>query len=191
MNLSRQGFFRVDRFFGQEPWLGRTFSLDRWRIMGNGQVLRWLNLDGRVTVGDGTYYDRVDPFQGRFRQEQISINLQPTPRFSESISYTFTRFDRVSGEKVYDLDIVNTRTTFQFTKHFFLRGIVQFDSLRRQILTDALASYELRPGTVVYAGYGSLVEQRAFQDGTWIPAEGAYQTSRRSLFFKASYLFRF
>jgi hypothetical protein len=191
MNFSRQGFFRVDRFFGQEPWLGHTFSLDRWRIMGNGQMFRWLNVDGRVTFGDATYYDRVDPFQGRFQQEQIGINLQPTPRFSESVSYTFTRFDRVSGEKVYDLDIVNTRTTFQFTKHFFLRGIVQFDSLRRQILTDALASYELRPGTVVHAGYGSLVEQRAFEGGNWIPAEGAYQTTRRSLFFKASYLFRF
>jgi hypothetical protein len=44
---------------------------------------------------------------------------------------------------------------------------------------------------VVYAGYGSLVEQRAFEGGNWIPAEGAYQTTRRSLFFKASYLFRF
>ncbi len=191
MNFSRQGFFRVDRFFGQEPWLGRTFSMDRWRIMGNGQVLDWLNLDGIVVFGDGTYYDPVAPFQGRFQEERLSVVLQPSPRFSENVSYTFTRFNRLSGEKVYDLSIVNTRTTFQFTKHFFLRGIVQYDSMRRRVLTDALASYDLRPGTVVYAGYGSLIEQRLFDSGTWIPGRGSYLTTQRSFFFKTSYLVRF
>jgi hypothetical protein len=106
------------------------------------------------------------------------------------VSYTFTRFNRTTGEKVYDVNIVNTRTTFQFTKHFFLRGIVQFDSVRHQVLTDGLASFELRPGTVVYAGYGSLVEERAFEGGRLIPAPGTYLTTRRTFFFKASYLFR-
>jgi hypothetical protein len=190
MNFSRQAFFRVDRFFGQEPWLGQTFSIDRWRIMGNGQLLRWLNLDATVTFGDGTYYDPVSPFQGRFQQERLNVTFQPTPQFSESVSYTFTRFNRTTGEKVYDVNIVNTRTTFQFTKHFFLRGIVQFDSVRHQVLTDGLASFELRPGTVVYAGYGSLVEERAFEGGRLIPAPGTYLTTRRTFFFKASYLFR-
>ena len=50
---------------------------------------------------------------------------------------------------------------------------------------------ELRPGTVVYAGYGSLIEQRGFRDGQWIPGEGSYAASQRGLFFKASYLYRF
>jgi hypothetical protein len=59
------------------------------------------------------------------------------------------------------------------------------------VLTDFLSSYELRPGTVVYVGYGSLIERREFVDGRWIANEGTYQTSRRGLFFKASYLYRF
>jgi len=53
-------------------------------------------------------------------------------------------------------------TTFQIDKHLFLRAIVQYDSSRRQVLTDFLASWELLPGTVVYAGYGSLVERRGW-----------------------------
>ena len=68
---------------------------------------------------------------------------------------------------------------------------MQFDSSRFRVLTDFLASYELRPGTVVYAGYGSLIEQRGFVDGQWIPGEGDYAASQRGLFFKASYLYRF
>ena len=62
------------------------------------------------------------------------------------------------------------RTTYQFTRAFSLRGIAQFDSSRFRVLGDFLSSYEPRPGTVVYAGYGSLLEQREFIDGQWAPA---------------------
>jgi hypothetical protein len=59
------------------------------------------------------------------------------------------------------------------------------------VLTDFLASYELRPGTVIYGGYGSLLERRAFENEEWIPrGRGNYLTTRRGLFFKASYVFR-
>jgi hypothetical protein len=44
---------------------------------------------------------------------------------------------------------------------------------------------------VVYAGYGSLLEQREFVDGQWATGAGAYAASRRGLFFKTSYLHRF
>ena len=101
-------------------------------------------------------------------------------------------FDRAdTGARVYALDILNTRTTYQFTPHLFLRGIVQYDSAQRRVLTDFLGSYELRPGTVMYAGYGSLLEQREFRDGTWLEGQGPYLTTQRSLFLKASYLHRF
>jgi hypothetical protein len=59
------------------------------------------------------------------------------------------------------------------------------------VLTDFLASYELRPGTVAYVGYGSLIERRDFIDGQWTLGVGDYKTSQRGLFFKASYLHRF
>ena len=82
--------------------------------------------------------------------------------------------------------------------HFGLGAATQVDSLtviwpdgRYQVLTDFLSSYELRPGTVVYVGYGSLLERRDFVDGEWLLGSGDYQTSQRGLFFKASYLHRF
>ena len=97
---------------------------------------------------------------------------------------------------VYTVHILNTKTTYQFTRHFFLRAIAQFDDSKHQVLTDFLSSYELRPGTVFYIGYGSLIEQRAYQtDPTGLPlwqnGIGSYQTVRRGLFVKASYLLRF
>ena len=74
------------------------------------------------------------------------------------------------------------RNTYQFTPQFLLRAITQFDSSRRRALGDFLASYELMPGTVVHAGYGSLWERTDFDP---------YRTTARAFFFKASYLARF
>ena len=63
-----------------------------------------------------------------------------------------------------------------------MRAIAQYDSSRRRVLGDFLASYELSPGTVVHAGYGSLLESR--------PGD-PYAATARAFFFKASYLARF
>ncbi|HJP61070.1 MAG TPA: hypothetical protein VJ865_13775, partial [Gemmatimonadaceae bacterium] len=66
------------------------------------------------------------------------------------------------------------------------RGVAQFDSSRKRVLTDFLASYELSPGTVVHAGYGSLF-------GTVLDALefDRYTATARAFFFKASYRVHF
>jgi len=61
--------------------------------------------------------------------------------------------------QIYAVDVVNSRTTYQFDKHFLVRLLAQYDSSSHQVLTDLLASYELVPGTVFHAGYGSLYER--------------------------------
>jgi Domain of unknown function (DUF5916) len=191
-NFTRQGFLRIDHFSGFETWEHQRFERGRWRAFGEVQLFRWLALDGNLNAGRAVFYDPVEPFQGRSREVDIEFTLQPSGRLSQSMEYERVAFDRAStGERVYTLDILNSRTTYQFTRSFFIRGIAQYDSSRRQVLTDFLASYELRPGTVVYLGYGSLIERRDFVDGQWVQGDGHYLTTQRGLFFKASYLHRF
>jgi hypothetical protein len=191
-NFTRQGFLRVDRAQSFEHWQGRKFEGGRNRAFGNVQLYRWLFLDGWFSAGDSIFYDLVDPFQGRSREFRANVRLQPNGRLQQSIGYNRVAFDRkATGVRVFTVNIVNSRTTYQFTRAFAIRGITQYDSSRTRILVDLLSSYEPRPGTVVYAGYGSLIEQRDFQEGSWVSGEGDYDTSRRGLFFKASYLYRF
>jgi hypothetical protein len=191
-SFTRAGFVRVDRSFGFEPWANRRFDRGRWRANGQAQLFRWLNVNAEFSEGKAVFYDSLDPFPGRSLDWNAGFTLQPNGRFSQGLSYRRVAFDReATGERVYTLDIVNSRTTYQFTRSFFVRALVQYDSSRSQVLTDFLSSYELRPGTVVYVGYGSLIERREFLDGRWLANEGTYQTSRRGLFFKASYLHRF
>jgi hypothetical protein len=122
---------------------------------------------------------------------QVEASFQPSARFNQSISYQREAFDRLTGESVYRVDIVNSRTTFQFDRRLALRAIVQYDSSARKVLTDVLGSFELVPGTVAYAGYGSLIEQREWDGLAWVSGRGVYETSQRGLFFKASYSHRF
>jgi uncharacterized protein DUF5916/cellulose/xylan binding protein with CBM9 domain len=192
LRFTRQGFFRFDRIDGFEPWAGQRFERSSWRAQGEVQLYRWLSLDAQHRFGSAVFYDPDEPFQGRSRDSNIGMTLQPSGRLSQALSYRRIVFDRAStGEQVYDLDILYSRTTYQFSRQFFIRAIAQYDSSRFRVLTDFLSSYELRPGTVVYAGYGSLIERRDFVDGAWVSGRGAYETSQRGLFFKASYLHRF
>jgi hypothetical protein len=190
--FTRAGFLRLDRITGHEPFAGQRFKINRWRAQSNAQLFRWLSVYANANTGLATFYDPVTPYQGRANDVSTGFTFQPSGRISQSIDFERVAFDREStGERVYTIHILNTKTAYQFTSHFFLRAIAQFDSSRSQVLTDFLSSYELRPGTVFFAGYGSLIEQRSFRDDAWTTGAGRYQTVRRGLFLKASYLYRF
>jgi uncharacterized protein DUF5916/cellulose/xylan binding protein with CBM9 domain len=192
MHFTRQGFFRVDTIQGHEPWVGRTFRVNNTRIFGEAQFTRWLRLFTLAQFGRSIFYDPVDPYLGRRRSYTAELTLQPTARLNEAVSYNRVEFDRLQGGgRVYTVDVLNTKTTFQVDRRFSVRGIVQYDSSLHRILTDLLASWELRPGTVAYAGYGSLIEKQDWDGTQQLRGQGSYLTTNRGFFFKASYIHRF
>jgi hypothetical protein len=192
-SFARQGFARVDYLGGHEPWQHQRFRRGRWRAFGNAQWFRWLRGGGNYNDGYATYYDEIDPFQGRSRQLYAFATIQPNARLSEEIEWQRVDFNRAdTGADVYEVTIVNSKTTYQFSRRLFARVILQHDSSASRLLLDSLASYELRPGTVFFAGYGALRERRTFADGDWTIDElQPLRESRRGLFVKASYLYRF
>jgi hypothetical protein len=144
--------------------------------------------------GPAIYYDDEDPFQGRSVSVFAGVTLQPNQHLSESVELNTVRFNRQSTDaRVYDVRIVNSKTTYQFDKHFLVRYQAQYDSSARRFLSDFLASYEFVPGTVFHLGYGSLHEKRADANGMLVEVEEGerYLAVNRGLFFKASYLKRF
>ena len=193
IHTSRQGFFRADYIGGHEPWMGQRFKRSSVRAFGNAQVFKWLRAGGNVNDGFATYYDDVDPFQGRSRSLSAFATFQPNSRLSEEIEWQRVDFNRAdTGADVYDVTVINSKTTYQFTRRVYARLILQHDTAAHRLLLDTLMSYELRPGTVFFAGYGGLRERREFVDGEWqTSATSRLQESRRGLFVKASYLHRF
>ena len=191
LHTSRQGFFRVDGAFGEEPFAGRQFPIGFVRAMGNAQYTKWLFVNVYAQLGRGVFYDDENPYAGKARNGNVDVTIQPSGSFNQTFGYSRAEFDRLDGEHVYRVDVLNTRTTYQFSKHFFLRGIVQWDSSRKRVLTDVLGSFELLPGTVAYLGYGSLIEERQWDGVRLREGVGRYLTTQRGFFFKASYIHRF
>jgi Domain of unknown function (DUF5916)/Carbohydrate family 9 binding domain-like len=191
MNFTRQGFFRADAILGDEIWQGQTFDISNVRIFGEAQLTRWLRFSTRATFGRSIFYDVVDPYLGKHQTYSGEVTLQPSARLSQTASYDRVEFDRLSGEEIYTVNVLNTRTTFQINREFFVRAIVQYDSSRRRVLTDFLGSWELLPGTVAYAGYGSLIQRQEWDGQSFQPGRGEYRTTERGFFFKASYIHRF
>jgi hypothetical protein len=182
-NLTRAGYVRLDYGRGHETFAGRRFEVGAAKAEGGIQAMRWLKIDGTLSIGPSIFYDPADPFQGDRTSARFSLGLQPNARLNNNVSYNFVTFNRrATGQNVYQVHIVNLRNTYQFTPQFLARSIVQFDSSRRRILADFLASYELSPGTVAHAGYGSLLERHEAD---------AYMATARAFFFKVSYLAHF
>jgi hypothetical protein len=177
---------------GLEPWAGRTFDTSALEISGDMIISKSLNLRGTVSWADSLFYDPANPFAGKLVSQVLALTYQPVAQVRQVISYNHVTFDRTAdGARLYTVHVLNSQSYYYFSNKFFLRAIVRFDSFEKQILTDFLASFTLMPGTVVYAGYGSLIEKRQWEQDHWVSGAGDYMTSRRSLFFKASYLWRF
>ena len=194
-NVTRQGFFEVAHARGHEAWHGHRYHVGSdLFVFGRMQVFRWLEVYAGNGRGPAIYYDDADPFQGRAVNVFAGVTLQPNQHLSESLNLDIVRFDRQStGARVYDVRIINSKTTYQFDKHFLVRYQAQYDSSERRFLSDFLASYEFVPGTVCHLGYGSLHERRVDANGRLVPVEEGerYLAINRGLFFKASYLKRF
>ncbi|HEV3214568.1 MAG TPA: DUF5916 domain-containing protein [Vicinamibacterales bacterium] len=180
--FTKAAFIRLDYARGHETFAGRRFQIGQASASGNIQLTRWLSLSDSFSAGPATFYDPTQPFQGDKKTANVTVGFQPNAKLNHNLSYDFVTFNRrSSGDNVYRVHIVNLRNAYQFTPHFFLRAITQFDSSQRRVLGDFLASYELSPGTLAYAGYGTL-----FESGD----TNTYRTTVRSFFFKVSYLAR-
>lgn len=184
-NVTRQGFVNFSHGRGHESWKGTKYKVGSdVNVFGGMQPLRWLSVSGFFGGGPAIFYDETAPFQGRSRNYNIETTLQPNQHFSQNVEFSRNRFWRPeTGAEVYAVNIVNSRTTYQFDKHFLVRMLARYDSSQDRVLTDFLASYEFVPGTVFHAGYGSLYEKGFGRD--------RYLLANRGLFLKASYLRRF
>jgi hypothetical protein len=190
-NTTRQGFFQVNHTEGYETWHGQRFDNGTtFNIFGVAQIYSWLFASAGYTTGYAPFYDQST--QGRTHSGSASITWQANAHFSEDVGYDWLLFDdAATGAHQFSVHIVNSKAIYQFDKHFLVRLLEQFDSSSHTVLTDLLASYEFVPGTVFFAGYGSVFERQGFDGNRFIPNQGDYLAVTRGLFFKASFLHRF
>ena len=164
VHMARQGFFRADYVGGHEPWVGQPLPAGPLARLRQRPVLPLAARRRQRQRRLRHVLRRSDPFQGRSRNLSAFATFQPNSRLSEQIEWQYVDFNRAdTGADVYDVVVVNSRTTYQFTRRLYVRLIAQHDTSSHRLLLDSLASYELRPGTVFFAGYGALRERRTYR----------------------------
>lgn len=191
-NFSRQGYAQIRRSINRESWAGRYFHPAQNSVNGNVQLTNQVSLNAYFNMGTSIYYDSLSPFLGDGKSYGGGFTLQPNDKFRQSVSYDYSDLRNPSdGTLTYTVHIVNTRSTYQFNRYFFLRATLQYDSWQDTLLQDYLASFTLIPGTVVHFGYGSLSERQDRREEQWVTGSGNLHPIKESLFFKTSYLHRF
>jgi len=175
--------------YATEVFLSRRFDVSYWYAQVTSQVTKEFYILSAFTRGGGIRYT-ADPFQGYGSRAKTSIIYQPSEKFRTTLSLTYSDlYRRSTEEKVFDYTILRGLVSYQVNKYLFFRAIAEYNSYRKSLLTDFLASFTYIPGTVVQLGYGSLYNKLRWEDGLY-REDDRFLEMQRGLFFKVSYLWR-
>jgi hypothetical protein len=182
-------FLTVSGGYANEIFLGQRFATSGWLVQMSSQVTKQLSLRGQYRRGDKIRYVE-NPYQGYGSQATAAVVYQPSEQFNLTVNLSYADFYRQDTHaKDFEDIILRGRLTYQMNRFLYFRGIVEYNSFRRQLVTDFLASFTYVPGTVVQFGYGSLYNRREIIDGEFREAD-RFLEMKRGFFFKASYLWR-
>jgi hypothetical protein len=155
----------------------------------------------------------LPPFVGDARVAIAGVTLRPLAQFRLDQTYIYSGLKTgrgppgavAPGAQIFENHLLRTRASYQFTRAFSLRAIVDYTSVGRRsdliaapgirrAVADLLLTWLLNPGTAVYLGYtdqhqGAGVDLR--RDGLSGEPTPALHPVGRQVFVKASYLLRF
>jgi len=175
--------------YATEVFLEKKFNISRARIIASSQFTKQLYFSLHYNYGKKIRYI-ADPYQGSGNDASATITYLPSEKLHLNLSLIYSDFYRDSDSvKEYDYTIIRSRNTYQMNKYLFFRGIVEYNSFRKRLMTDFLASFTYIPGTVIHIGYGSLYEKIEWVNGEYVSSDRFLET-KRGFFFKASFLWR-
>jgi len=154
------------------------------------------------------------PFLMNQNTLQALVSVNPLRQLTADNTYLLDRdFNAHTNAFVYESQTFRTKLNYQFTRALSARVIVEYDTTltnpaetslvrTKQVQTQALLTWLPHPGTVVYVGWNSDLQNYdhmlcARVRGTCDPAQpilprgDGWLNDGRQFFVKASYLFRF
>lgn len=123
------------------------------------------------------------PLLGKRRTYALSADIRPINRLLIEPSWTYARMLHPADDaKIYDGYIFRSRLSYQFTREWFLRLVLQYHDFRDDLSVEPLLTYRLNPFTVFYLG--SSLAYHDYGDPDQLAS------TSRQYFFKLQYLFR-
>jgi hypothetical protein len=193
INLPRNswvGMENVRRFISHN---GVDFDdIYRHAVWAGSERYRTLRAGGLYVWGDQVVF--AETRRGHDRRWELWADFRFGPQFDGGL---FVRGSTVwrdlDDSKFAEVMIPRLRLSYQFNKELSLRWITELQSRRsydengalvsrsETLTPDVLLSYYVRPGTVLYLGYGSILDGRE---------RDQLRPARSSVFTKLSYLWQ-
>ena len=176
-------------------------SRERFRdIVFDGIRRLSLNIDtrpsefirGGVGVSRGRLIRRTfseTPVLGDALSGEIYASIKPSSRLVIEPSWSYSRMreqEKDGGDTLFDGYILRTRASYQFTREFYARLVVEYNEFSDRLDVEPLLTYRVNPFTVFFLGatnnyaYGA---DDASADPTW-------SSMNRQFFAKFQYLLR-
>lgn len=200
---------------------GFFFDFGYWKQFSIGGEIGWgrstnfdtalpVLLNGTPTCHGGLTADPAScpPTIGRSNYAQIFSTIRPVKGLTIDNSYLLSRLIGESNQhSVFNNNIIRSKWNYQFTRDFSLRFIGQYSMVLANPLNtslqttksfnaDVLFTYLVHPGTAVYVGYNSNLQNLDPRLG--LDPNGDINRTRnrfindgRQIFVKVSYLFRY
>ena len=184
----------------QERFFGKLFpGISRGTISVDSRFSEILSGGFEYTEGRSIWRDRVNPELGYSHDLYAYANIKPTRRLFVQPNITYSRMDHRDSylrdnpgtpENIFEGYIFRTRLTYQFTREWFLRLVVQYDDFERQVDLEPLVTYKLNPFTKFYVGMNSSYHSFNRDDYPILTSETEWKLNSRQFFAKLQYLFR-
>jgi hypothetical protein len=166
-------------------------------------------LTGEISRGQETNYDPAvgPPVLAKSDSANISATIRPFTGLTIENEYLFQRLRETYGASIFNNHIIRSKWNYQFTRELSVRFIGQYSSVlsnpansalqtTKNFNVDLLATYLLHPGTALYAGYNSNLQNldpslQLDPNGNLLRTPNGYLNDGRQFFVKLSYVFRF
>ncbi|MCL5286467.1 MAG: carbohydrate binding family 9 domain-containing protein [Acidobacteria bacterium] len=167
-------------------------------------------MNGEINWGRTTNYNPVSgpPVSARDHSAFIRLTLYPIQQLTIDNRYILSRLRAVDAdESIFNNHIIRSKWNYQLTRALSLRFITEYNTTlangaRTSITTtknmnyDFLITYLLHPGTALYVGYNSNLQNldpslTVLPDGSLARTRHPFTNDGRQFFVKMSYLFRF
>ena len=190
VRFARNVFFRADGRRELERFNGFDFHKSRFSVRNGIQSSRRVSIFYGIDWGEQVRF--VDsPFLGRMFDYNVNLTLRPTTRLSTQFSLDTARFtDARTGALEFDVKLLRTYTTYQFTDRLLVRNILEHDTGNGKVGINLLVTYRVNAGTVFYAGFDDRLQQGIYLDREQFENRDL-QRQQRAFFTKLQYLFRY
>lgn len=164
-----------------ERYEGFNFRKKSFRINLSSSPFSWLSGNIQFSLRDSIYYEE-NPYLGYKTSIGLRVTFRPLTNLRLFYNVRNDTFNKTKGgERVYEVNIISQRITYQLSRPLSLRLITDYDDYYKEIYTSILLSYEYRPGTVFYLGIDDNQEK---------DESGIYRVTGRYYFIKFSYWWR-